>query len=297
MKFKLAEAKSHFYTDGIKTIKVKEGENPPEGFHLGRTFNVNTWNKGLTANTDPRVKANGQATAKTRKERNNYNSWNKGLTKDTDDRLKTVSSKVAKATKGRTAWNKGVPASENQKQKQSLSMKGKPAWNKGLTKETDERVKSTSNKLLGHPDFCKDWVAAKAKEYATKKKNNSFNSSKPEADLIKSLKQKYGEDNVKAPYRDSRYPFNCDAYIVSEDLFIEYNGTIEHQGHPFDPNDENDIKTLEKLQERAEKLGNNNRYKNIIRWWTEIDPKKLQTFRKNNLNFIIIYPNNLIIDK
>ena len=36
----------------------------------------------------------------------------------------------------------------------------------------------------------------------------------------------------------------------------------------------------------------------LYKWWTEIDPKKkLDTFRRNNLNFKIIYPDGLIIDK
>ena len=100
--------KIKFFTDGFKTIKLKPGDEIPIGFHSGRTFNVNTWNKGLTAETDERVKANGQATRNTRIKNNNYNSW-----------------------------NKGISASEEQKRKQSLAMKGKPTWNKGLTKETN----------------------------------------------------------------------------------------------------------------------------------------------------------------
>lgn len=68
----------HFYTDGIKTIKLNDGDTIPEGFHKGRTFNVNTWNKGLTKE-DSRVAKNMEKCHKTRRERNNYNSWNKGL--------------------------------------------------------------------------------------------------------------------------------------------------------------------------------------------------------------------------
>lgn len=39
--------KKYFYTDGVKTIKLPEGSPIPEGFRKGRTFKVNTWNKGL----------------------------------------------------------------------------------------------------------------------------------------------------------------------------------------------------------------------------------------------------------
>ena len=74
-----------FYTDGVKTIKrdVDAGDIIPEGFTLGRTFNVNTWNKGLTAETDERVRANGEATRATRIANESYVPWNKGLTKET----------------------------------------------------------------------------------------------------------------------------------------------------------------------------------------------------------------------
>lgn len=33
------ESTTKFYTDGKITIKVKPGEEVPDGFHLGRTFN------------------------------------------------------------------------------------------------------------------------------------------------------------------------------------------------------------------------------------------------------------------
>ena len=40
--------KKHFYTNGIKTIKLSDDDPIPEGFYKGRTFKVNPWNKGLT---------------------------------------------------------------------------------------------------------------------------------------------------------------------------------------------------------------------------------------------------------
>ena len=302
MKFRLIEdiydgEKVKFFTDGVKTIKLKPGDEIPIGFHPGRTFNVNTWNKGLTAETDERVKANGQAARNTRIKNNNYNSWNKGLTKDTNDSLKIVSQKLSDYRKGKEPWNKGIPASEEQKRKQSLAMKGKPAWNRGLTKETNASILSASNKLKGHECFVKDWEAAKKKEYNTKKKNNSFNSSKIEKDLISDLIKEYGEENVIHPYRDSRYPYNCDAYVVPLDLFIEVQGTVEHNGRPYDSNNPEHVREAEFIKSRAEQAGPNSRYWNIYKWWTEIDPKKLSILRNNNLNFKLIYPNNLIIDK
>lgn len=89
---------------------------------------------------------------------------------------------------------------------------------------------------------------------------------------------------------DERYPFRCDFYIPSEDLFIEYNGTIEHNGRPYNPESLEDMKELEALIAKAEEKGCNSRYWNIIKWWTEVDPLKLKTLRMNSLNFRVIYP-------
>ena len=185
-------------------------------------------------------------------------------------------------------WNKGIPASEEQKQKQSIAMQDKEPWNKGLTKETDIRIKAASDKLLGHKCFVTDWDTAKQKEYITKKANGTMNSSQPEELMYKELCNMYGEDNVIHSYStDSRYPFNCDFYIKSEDLFIELNYTWEHGGHPFDENNEKDWETLYNWQLKASE--GKNRYSWAIKVWTERDPLKLATFRKNHLNFQIIY--------
>lgn len=57
------------------------------------------------------------------------------------------------------------------------------------------------------------------------------------------------------------------------------------------------LREAESIKLKAELKGPSSRYWNIYKWWTQIDPLKLETFRKNNLNFKIIYPNNLIITK
>lgn len=256
-----------FYTDGVKTIKrdVEAGDIIPEGFTLGRTFHVNTWNKGLTAETDERVRANGEATRATRIANESYVPWNKGLTKETSPILENVGKKISQSTKGRVAHNKGVPASETQKKKQSDAMKGRVPYNKGLTKDTSVSVLSCSKKLLGHECFVKDWELAKQREYETKKRNGTFNTSRPEEELFRSLCNEYGSENVLKQYVDERYPFRCDFYIPSEDLFIEYNGTIEHNGRPYNPELLEDIKELEALTAKAEEKGCNSRYWNIIK--------------------------------
>ena len=300
MKFKLINESFKYYTDGKITIKVKDGETAPDGFVLGRTFNSNPWNKGLTKETDNRVAQNAESTSKGMK---GLTPWNKGLTKETNDILKATSEKISASMQGNTPWNKGLNKDSDERlrksgEKQSLTKQENPpiSWNKGLTKETDDRIKRISDKLTGHSSFVLDWDIQKQKEYETKKKNGTFNVSKPEENLVKELKIAFGDDNIISPYRDARYPFNCDAYVKSEDLFIELNGTWYHGNHPFDPDNDDDLKLLNVWKEKAKIKPQS--YNWAIKVWTEIDPLKLETFRKNNLNFKIIYPKeNLIIDK
>lgn len=66
---------------------------------------------------------------------------------------------------------------------------------------------------------------SKKKEYITKKQNNSFNKSKPEEYFYNYLLHKYSKEDIVRQYRDERYPFACDFYIKSQDLFIELNLT------------------------------------------------------------------------
>ena len=118
----------------------------------------------------------------------------------------------------------------------------------------------------------------------TKKKNHTFNSSLPENRLYESLYTIF-KDDVKRQYKDRvRYPFNCDFYIKSLDLFIELNFSWTHGGHPFDVNNKEDIETLNKW-----KSNNKNYEENAIYTWTDLDVRKLNTFKLNNLNYVILY--------
>lgn len=120
----------------------------------------------------------------------------------------------------------------------------------------------------------------------TKTKNGSWNCSKPEDAYFEWLKAKYGEDDIKRQYRDSRYPYNCDFYIKSQDLFIELNLTWSHGGHPYDGTDPIDIKKAAVWREKAT---TSEYYKNALFVWTVRDPEKLATAKANHLNYKIYY--------
>lgn len=129
------------------------------------------------------------------------------------------------------------------------------------------------------------------KSYLTKKQNHTFNSSKPEEDFYNYLCEKYSSENIIRQYRDQRYPFNCDFYVKSEDLFIELNLHWTHGGEPFN----NSEKNLKLLNEWVEKSKTSDFYLRAIEIWTKRDLLKIETAKKNNLNYLVIYPNDLTI--
>lgn len=117
----------------------------------------------------------------------------------------------------------------------------------------------------------------------TKLKNHSFKKSKPEDDCYVILCRRFGNNNIERQYnKDIRYPFNCDFYIKSLDLFIEYNEHWTHGKHPFlsSPEDEDKIKKWESKSLKSRF------YKTAIEVWTKRDVLKRSIAKQNNLNFI-----------
>lgn len=125
-----------------------------------------------------------------------------------------------------------------------------------------------------------------SKDYITKKINNSFNTSNPEEVLYKQLLEDNKNKTIYRQYKDSRYPFYCDFYIKEDDLFIELNNHWTHGGHPFDPNNKEDLEKLALWEEKAKK---SKFYKNAIIVWTIRDVEKQKCAKENNLNYITIY--------
>lgn len=256
---------------------------------------IQVWNKGLTAETDERVARNGQATKETRIERGNYVAWNKGLTKD-DPRVqynyeRTVEGMMEKygvpnnslrTDIDHIAWNKGLTKETDDRMKRaSDSHIGVTAWNKGLTECTDQRMKRCADS--GRSENCKRL------RYLTRKKNGTFNSSSQEEKYYTKLCEIFGDEDVISQYTDSRYPFNCDFYVKSLDLFIELNFHWTHGGKPFDSNDED---CLIKLTSWKEKAKSSRYFANAIKVWTVRDVEKVNIAHKNNLNLIVLYEDN-----
>ena len=164
-----------------------------------------------------------------------------------------------------------VYASEYIKQKikeTNLERYNETSWTK--SKEGREFLKNFTNS----EDF-------KNKQHETKKKNNSFNTSKIENKLELSLREMFPD--LETQYKSELYPFNCDFYIPSLDLYIEYNGSWTHGGCFYDENNDENRNTLEKWKQASE---HSRFYETAVSVWTQRDVLKLNTAIENNLNYI-----------
>lgn len=121
--------------------------------------------------------------------------------------------------------------------------------------------------------------------YQTRKQNGTYVSSRPEQQVFNLLLQKY-KDTINQYRDENRYPYTCDFYIPSLDLFIEYHGTWTHGIEPFNPENKEHLLILDQMKEKAK---TSKFYKNAIYTWTELDVRKLQCAKDNNLNYLCFY--------
>jgi hypothetical protein len=98
------------------------------------------------------------------------------------------------------------------------------------------------------------------------------------------LLTKFNKDDIERQYKSKLYPFACDFYIKSLDLYIEYNGNWTHGKESFDKDNLEHQSIVEAWKSKSTKF-----YKNAIYTWTDLDVRKLETFKKNNLNYKIFW--------
>lgn len=190
---------------------------------------------------------------------------------------------------------------ENKEERDNCSKRMKNLWqNEEYRKNQSEKInKSHKDIYIKHPEYktklsisnTQTWSKYKEqillKQNNTKRENKSFNTSQPEEEYYEELCKEYGSENVKRQYYDAeRYPYNCDFYIPSEDLFIELNKHWSHGGHFFDCDNKNDLQQLEEWEEKAK---NSLYYKKAIYVWTKSDIAKRQIAKNNNLNILFVY--------
>lgn len=167
------------------------------------------------------------------------------------------------------------------------------------SKEIQKKSKLTNKQKYGNEIFVSSQeFKSKNKEhmlksYDTKKKNNSFKTSKQEEQVYIELLKKFDKEDIIRQYRSEKYPYACDFYIKSLDLYIECNFYISHYYEPFDSNNQEHLKKLEKLKKKAKEINfkgkTKEQYIDIINTWTKKDVAKLKCFKENKLSYKIFY--------
>lgn len=117
------------------------------------------------------------------------------------------------------------------------------------------------------------------KVYATKRKNKTFNTSKPEKRCYAATLSKFSD--AKTQYKEDRYPFLCDIYIPSKDLFIELQFSWTHGSKPYDENDKDCIDLVESWIRNGSDF-----CREAALNYTQRDTKKRQTAKENKLNYL-----------
>lgn len=131
------------------------------------------------------------------------------------------------------------------------------------------------------------------KIWKTKLEQGTTNTSKPENELYEWLCSVLGNEDVVREYVDKiRYPYHCDFYIKTLDMFVELNLFWTHGGHPYNCCDEEDVRSLEDMKLRSK---SSTFYASAIYVWTVLDVEKLHCAVRNNLNYIALYNNDDIL--
>lgn len=170
--------------------------------------------------------------------------------------------------------------------------------------EVQGKIQATSIERYGTPYY---WQSPEArirlkallsqnkvqeKIIATKKRRGTLNSSKAEKMAYEMLVEKFGKVDVEAQYKtDVRYPYACDFYVRSLDLFIELNASWLHGFHWFDETSEVDLIRLNELVEKAEQ--GKPMYKRALYIWTYDDLRKRATAEANGINYLVFWDNDL----
>ena len=153
----------------------------------------------------------------------------------------------------------------------------------------EKRINTCNKKYGGNPGYLAGTPESLNKQIATKRKNNSFNISKPEIKSYELLREKYPD--IITQYKSDLYPYYCDFYIPSLDLYIECNYHWTHGKHPYNENNINDINKVNELKSKNTKF-----YNNAIITWTIRDVNKRNIAKENKLNYIEFWNINELIN-
>lgn len=112
--------------------------------------------------------------------------------------------------------------------------------------------------------------------------------SKPEKIVFQLLLSRFGKSDVFYSYGlhpyDERYPYNCDFYIKSLDLFIELNTHYGHGKHWYDENNHDDVLRVKHLMQSKSK-----KCHDAVHVWTELDVEKRKTAANSGIRYLVFW--------
>ena len=121
---------------------------------------------------------------------------------------------------------------------------------------------------------------AELKRIQTRTNNNNISAAEQ---LFMDLAITHKLDFVAQYYDATVYPFICDFYIPSKNLFVELNVFWTHNSHWYSESAD-DLQTVEDWKSRQNKF-----YDNAIYTWTDLDVRKRTIAKKNNLNYVTLW--------
>lgn len=153
-------------------------------------------------------------------------------------------------------------------------------WQSEIVKQKSEQTKFERYKDKHYTNREKCWE--------TTKKNGWYKTSLEDR-YLPLLQEKFPD--IVRHYVSDKYPFECDFYVPSKDLYIELNIFWMHGGHIFDETNSKDIERLNKL-----KSTNSVQSKYAIDVWTKKDLIKYKMAIKNKLNYLILWSEQELVN-
>ena len=117
---------------------------------------------------------------------------------------------------------------------------------------------------------------------------STYTKSKVEDVFYCKLVSIYGENDVERQYKSIDYPYACDFYVKSKDLYIEFNGHWTHGDCFYSENSDYTAKFLKRLNSHS-----GDYYKKAKYVFTKLDVEKVSMAKLNNLNYLVFWNNDL----
>ena len=249
-----------YITNGISQRMIHVDEEVPEGFHYGK-LPASEETRAILSKAHKGKKLSKSSIDKMK------DTFKKKYGVSSPSQLPGVSKKISYKLSSKEVQDK--MKSTNLERYGSVGVLG--------NQEIKNKMRQTILDRYGDENYNN-----KDKEYETRKINGTLGlfETAPEKELYKLFVNEYGADDVIKQYRSKEYPFKCDFYIKSLDVYIEYNGFWTHNTHPFDCTNLNDVCTAENWERKG--------YHNAVYTWTDLDVRKRKYM--NKVNLIIFYP-------